>query len=155
MIALNGGTCILMKNWDRLLTLSMVMHTLLRTNINKFGYVDTIKDLSKDINSILLAINNFSVLSVKQIRKIAKVIIEKDLSNELVASCISISLLIHILCILYKIDSYIVIGVVLINGKLFSHAWVETVDAKIDFMAEGYNYKTIKKFTLLDNISAK
>lgn len=139
-----------MKNWNRLLNLSVLIHTILRMNINQLGYVNAIKVLSKNFISVLNAVNTFPPLSTRQIKKIAATIITDDNKDMLVTSCISISLLVHILCLLSKINSEIVIGVTIINGKVFSHAWVETHDETFDFMSEGYNYKVIKKFSLLD-----
>ena len=139
----------MLKNWNRILNYSIVIHNLLRININTFGYVKSINLLSIGLNSILSAIDTFHPLSIKEIKKIIKFIIDKDASNELVTSCISISLFVHILCLISKINSKIIIGVALINNKVFSHAWVETDFEKIDFMSEGYAYKVIKEISIV------
>lgn len=141
-----------MKNWGRILNLSIVIHTFLRTAINKFGYVNTIKAISMNLKSTSKSLCTFTPLSTKQIKKIATTIIAADNTDMLVASCVSISLIVHIFCLLSKIKSNIVIGVTVINDKVFSHAWVETNNERIDFMSEGYDYKVIKKFSLLDEL---
>ncbi len=139
----------LMNNWNRILNLSIVMHTFLRTAINKFGYINTVKAISISLKSTSASLRTFTPLSTKQIRRIATTIIAADM---LVASCVSISLIVHLFCLLPKTKSNIVIGVTVINDKVFSHAWVETNNEKIDFMSEGYDYKVIKKFSLLDRL---
>jgi hypothetical protein len=126
---------------------SKILHQFVRHKIYEIGYVKAIRFFANETYFLFNTKRKNSLIKVKEIRKILSKIVEDDYNGRLVASCISISTLAHILCQISGIDSKVVIGVCVINGKLYSHAWLEVSDGEVmDFMSENREYKIIKRF---------
>lgn len=134
-------------------TEAILIHQFIRKSIYKIGYIETLKSIKKDIFDCL-ALEDFTInLKASVINKMLNYIVNEDKENSLVSSCISITILAHILCILSNIKSKIVIGVKIENGKLFSHSWLKVIDSNkkiINYFEDYRNYKVIKEFCLGD-----
>lgn len=127
----------------------LLLHQIIRAQIYDTSYIDAIKFLSKNLCKKINKENFICELSYKKIKKILKYIEEQDMKNNIVSSCISLTLLAHILCIYSNKNTEIVIGVKIENGKVLSHSWLEVEDGGvINFFTDYSKYKIIKKFSL-------
>lgn len=130
-----------------------LLHQIIRSDIYSQGYIQSLRTFSRAIAPLLIAQTGVGGYTVKQIRKFVEYISNKDSNGLIVASCVSVSALTHLLCELSGRKSNIVIGVTVQNGKVYSHAWVELDNAeKIDFFNDGRGYKTIKRFSIKDTL---
>lgn len=128
---------------------AIILHQIIRGCIYANDYITTIKMLKKQLYDNL----NFSrlcvKLSLKKIKKIVDYVYLLDKQNELVSSCISITILAHILCEMANIKSQIVIGVNIENGKLLSHSWLVLKNNEvINYFTDYKKYRPIKKFMI-------
>lgn len=130
---------------------SILLHTIIKSEIDSTSFKTFIKELENRIPTLLE--NNecrINKLSFSKIDKIAKKIIDLDSKGVLVYSCLSLSVLIHVYLCCAKVKSKIVIGSCVVGNKVFSHAWVETKDGKLfDYRYDTFKYKPIKEIDIL------
>ncbi len=139
----------LMKYIKTSLMQCVLLHQIIRASIYNMGYIETIKSLSLNLCKKVDKYKFLCRLSIKKIKKILKYIQQQDLHNNIVSSCISITLLAHLLCIFSNKDSQIIVGVKIENGKVLSHSWLEVGDKQIlNYFTDYKEYHIIKKFCL-------
>ena len=130
---------------------ALLLHTIIKSemecnNINAF-----LKQLSNKLSSLVAGTDLFfDQVSYSSIDRVVKKIIKLDSEGVLVYSCLSISIMIHIYLSAMGIRSNIIIGSCIIEGKVFSHAWVKTCDGKIfDYRYDTYKYREIKRIDVM------
>lgn len=114
------------------------------------NYIETIKFLKTNIYDCVDVETFKFKASIRQIKKILEYIVSEDKKNNIVSSCITITILAHLLCYFADIKSKIVLGVQVINGKLISHSWlkIDKKDKIINYFTEYENFEIIKEFAL-------
>lgn len=138
-----------MKNLLELNNLILI-HQLLKNQIQTIGYIKTLNTCKNIVSKTQFQSKISKKRAYEYInRKINKLLAEEEKGN-LITSCISLSLLIHILLFTYNIKSHIIIGVFCVNNSnIISHAWVKTEDDTIfNFHYDNIKYKEITKLSI-------
>ena len=130
---------------------ALILHCLIKDQINLGNIYATLRNVGEYMSRLLkknkLYIGKYSY---KKMDKIARRIIEYDNQGYIVYSCLSLSILIHIYLCVYNIQSDIIIGTCILGEKVYSHAWVQTIDNKVfDYRYDDYQYKELKRINLM------
>lgn len=130
-------------------SMAIVIHSFIRIELSKSDFYTAIKAIATCLFPFIES-NNISPknFNYKILEDIAKKILIKDNQGELVSSCVSISILLHLLLCIYNIDSYIVIGICVNSGKTFSHAWVVSGEKEFNYRFDNFEYKEINRINL-------
>lgn len=130
-------------------SLSIIIHSFIRAELSKTDFYTAIKSIAMCLVPFIENTNiSYKDFDFNILAKIAKKILTEDKQGELVSSCVSISILIHLLLCIYNIDSYIIIGVCVNSGKTFSHAWVVSDNKEYNYKFDNYEYKEINRINL-------
>lgn len=128
----------------------ILIHQFLRESIREKGFIKTFDNCKKMIKNIVIRENKISEKkSFKTISKLIKIILDNESQGNLISSCISISLLIHLILFSFNIKSKLHIGVYCVNDEsIISHAWVTTNKYTFNFHYDNINYAEILQLDL-------
>lgn len=130
-------------------SMAIIIHSFIKIELSRSDFYTAIKSIAVCISPFIEKSNILRKdLDYKTLEKIAKKILSEDSQGKLVSSCVSISILLHILLCIYNIDSYIVIGVCVNSGKTFSHAWVVSEKKEFNYRFDNFEYKEINRINL-------
>lgn len=130
-------------------TLFISCHQLVRSKLLNDGLEKTIQDLAIQFFPFYEnAHRRKDRLRAKQIEKLSHRLYFFDQQGYLVSSCVSISLTCLILLYAEGIEADLVIGIKKLDGKLYSHAWVELKNGRIIDPQKQKKFHVLKRYRL-------
>ena len=127
-----------------------LLHAWIREDVMSEGGLSYVISKARNLTSLFAYSNRIKNVTFRDLDEVAKKIINDDKNGGNVYSCLSLSFLIHVLLTCMGTKSIISIGVCQIDGKVFSHAWVETDKRCFDYRFDNRKYRLIKTISIIE-----